>query len=362
MKLFNKKYLNVATYILITVFVATGAATSCQKKSTDKVSKVETAQIPDYYTCPMHSQIHSDKPGQCPICGMTLVPVYREKESGGENLQKNAVKNSTDEDEDSVVVEGVRISTERQQLIGVKRAKVTRQKIRKELRTTGRVAFDPELALAVREYMNTPGNEILRQAAYSRLRLLGMGEDEIHRLSQGQNAASYTSLYLPEKGGAVWVYATLYEGDMGKVKTGDGATIQLPDKNSPEFTGRVHSLAVTVDAATRTIRARIFVPGAGGKLLPDTYVNVSLYSEKGDAVMVPQSAIVDTGEKQMVFVIEDDNRFVPRAVHLGAESGDMVAILHGLSEGETVVSSAAFLIDSETQLKSPMSSPGHHHD
>lgn len=296
-----------------------------------------------YYTCPMHPQIHKDHPGQCPICGMTLVPVYSSPptpplKKGGEG--------------------GISISPDRQQLIGVKTTKAEKKPAMREIRTTGRVAFDPDLAVAQREYLEIVQNvPSLKDAARSNLRLKGMSEEEIRELDRRRGEPGVrpyaTSLYLPSPTDPVWIYATLFQDEMDLVKSGDAAAISLPSDSSVTWEGTVKSIDPVVDAATRSVRARILVTTGTATLRPDTFVNVTLKSDLGEALVVPSSAILDTGERKVVFVRTGD-RFETRDVSVGPKLGDNAVIKSGVSEGEEVVSGAAFLVDSESQLKAAM--------
>ena len=284
-----------------------------------------------HYTCPMHHQIHEDKPGNCPICGMKLIPVYKEKGD------KNEVS--------------VEVSAESQNLVGVRTTKAVRKRVTATIQTTGRVAFDPELSVAIREYLSVMNSDYdLRRGAIARLKLLGMGDEEIRSIPSRQKA--YESLYLPTKSGSVWVYATAYENELAYLRPGTKAEIQNPYLKNLKFSGVIRSLSPVVDPATRSITARIEVSGAGGKLLPDSFVNVLMEVDLGMSLIIPRSAMLDSGEDQIVFIQRDKTRFVRRSVTAGPEAGDDIVILEGLEEGEEIVSSATFLIDSESRLKS----------
>lgn len=255
-----------------------------------------------HYTCPMHPQIHEDHPGDCPICHMKLVPVY--KEGGGSPTQAPTGGPS------------VQISPERQQLIGIKTATVLKKPVAREIRTVGRVAFDQELATAQREFLEIARNvPSLKSAATSRLRILGMSEEEIRNLDR----APTTSLYLPKPGGIVWVYATLFAGEMDLVPPGTEAEISIPSGSEKTFTGTVRAVDPVVDPATRSVRARIEVPGAGGTLRPDTFVNVSLKVDLGEALTIPKSALIDTGTRKVAFVVQEGNRFQSREIRTGPD-------------------------------------------
>lgn len=324
---------------LIPVVLAGGIVlTACTAKK--RVPSEASDQQPEisYYTCPMHPQIRRDHPGNCPICGMALVPVYKggnhdhgpetSPSSGGPTLD---------------------ISPERQQLIGVRTVVAKRQEAVQEIRTVGRVAFDPGLAVAQREYIDIARNvPSLKEAATARLRLLGMAPEEIRALDGRNNAG----LYLPGAKDSLWIYATLYQDEADLVRPGSKARISSPSGNeSAPLEGIVRSIDPVVDPMSRTLRARIEVPKAGSRFRPDAYVNVSLRSDLGRAILVPKSALIDTGKRKIVFVVQEGRRFQARNVETGPEAGDDVVILKGLEEGESVVTGATFLVDSESQLK-----------
>jgi multidrug efflux pump subunit AcrA (membrane-fusion protein) len=340
------------TKIIIGILIAVTAAgttilVSCAKKTTQEHETEKAGEI-SHYTCPMHPQIHEDHPGECPICHMRLVPVYKEKAP----------------EEKPAGAPSVSISTERQQLIGVKTGPVEKKAVAKEIRTFGRVAFDPELAIAQREFVEIVKNvPSLKEAATSRLKLLGMSDQEIRDLEtkarKGVRPSTPTDLYLPEPGESVWVYASLYEYELPLVEIGNRATISSP--SFPEsLEGTIRAIDPVLDPMTRTARARIEVPGAGGQVKPESYFNVSIKIDLGEQLTVPKSAVIDTGTRQMVFVVHDGRHFQAREVKIGAEAGDDRVVREGLTEGETVATSAAFLIDSESQLKAAVTGMGEH--
>lgn len=295
-----------------------------------------------HYVCPMHSQITDDRLGKCPICGMDLVPVY---EDGSTNAGGGIEKS----EEGGVKVNGVLITPERRQLIGIKTMILKKKKIFIEVRASGRVAFDPDLSIAVREYLTVLGDPELRRSAAMRLRLLGMGDEEIARIPAHRN--EYQNLFLPGKGGRVWIYAALYESDAGIVKPGMEALISLPHAPNKALTGFVRSLSPVVDPLTRSVKARIEVKNSEGLLRPDTYVDVTIKSDFGEGLAIPRSGLIDTGVRHIAFVMDEHDRFEARNIATGPHAGDDVIVLEGLKEGERIVTSAAFLVDSESLLK-----------
>ncbi len=242
----------------------------------------------------------------------------------------------------------VHISQQSQQLIGLKTAVVEEKELHTTIETTGRVAFDPELAVAIREYltiaMNDPG---LRRYAITRLKMLGMGDEEIRTLPARRK--DYESLYL-QGGNTTWVYAALYQNDLPSVRPGMKARIYLPGNRAKSWEGVVRSISPTVDPQTRNLQARIEVKNASD-LRPDMYLNISILSPAGRGLVIPRDALVDTGAEQLVYVVKDGMVFSPRRVQVGKHTGEGIEILQGLQPGEIVVSSATFLIDSESRIR-----------
>ncbi|HET6373589.1 MAG TPA: efflux RND transporter periplasmic adaptor subunit [Candidatus Polarisedimenticolia bacterium] len=148
----------------------------------------------------------------------------------------------------------------------------------------------------------------------------------------------------------VWVDASIYEYEVPLVRTGQDATVDLPYTPGKVLHGRISYIYPYLDEATRTVRVRIEFQNSGGALKPGMYAEVAVRTSQGAGLAVPKTAILDTGSRKLVFVSRGDGRFDPREIKTGILAGDYYEVIDGLKEGEQVVTSANFLIDSESQL------------
>jgi len=149
----------------------------------------------------------------------------------------------------------------------------------------------------------------------------------------------------------VWVIADVYESEIGRVRVGLRAVLDLPAYPGERFSGRVTFIYPALAAGSRTLQARVEFRNPGMKLRPGMYGDVTLDLGESNAIVIPADALVDTGEVQYVFVSKGAGRFEPRRVRAGWSGGGRVAVLDGLAEGERVVTSANFLLDSESRLR-----------
>lgn len=257
--------------------------------------------------------------------------------------------------------------------------------------------YSPELYLAETEYLlsldmptNSMGEaaELRRTAATTKLRYWDISEDQIRDLErtrepkktlrvnaprdgivvekmvfQGQMVEAGAKLYRLADLATVWIQAQVYEQDLPFVKLGQEAVVSLASQPDPKFRGRVTYVYPMVDDKTRTARVRMEFHNPGYFLKPGMYATVEMTSELApSAVLVPDMAVLRSGEKNTVFVALDGGHFEPRTVVLGPRSeNDMYAVLSGLKEGEQIVTSGQFLLDSESQLREAiqkMSRPG----
>lgn len=155
----------------------------------------------------------------------------------------------------------------------------------------------------------------------------------------------------------VWVEAEVFEQDLSLLRTGQRATVSLEAYPGETFPGRVTYVYPTVSVEARTARVRLELSNEERRLKPGMYATVRLAAPpRSPAVTVPQSAVLNTGERSVVFVRRDDGALVPREVETGLTGDDRIEVLAGLADGETVVSSAAFLIDAESSLGAAMGS------
>ncbi|AVP97236.1 HlyD family secretion protein [Ahniella affigens] len=158
----------------------------------------------------------------------------------------------------------------------------------------------------------------------------------------------------------VWVVANVPAGQLGRLAVGDAATFTTPSAPGREFAGQVTFLEPILDRASRSVRVRIALANADGVLRPGLFGDALLTSTPGEpSIVVPRSAILDSGTRQIALVEVGPGRFEPREVRLGARSGDRVAVLDGLRDGETVVTYGNFLIDAESNLGAAMQGMSH---
>ena len=150
----------------------------------------------------------------------------------------------------------------------------------------------------------------------------------------------------------VWVLANVYEQDLPWVKLGAGVTLTQTASQGPERHGRVSFIAPDLAADTRTGTVRIAVSNADGLLKPGMYIDAVMHASLGKRLAIPESAVLPTGERSIVFVDLGEGRLVPREVTLGARAGDWYEVRAGLSTGERVVTSGNFLVAAESRLRS----------
>jgi RND family efflux transporter MFP subunit len=156
-----------------------------------------------------------------------------------------------------------------------------------------------------------------------------------------------------------WVYATIYEYELEWVKLGQEAVILSASYPGKEFKGKIVAIDPVFDAMTRSVRARIKVNNQGGWLKPDMYVDVQMSSDLGAHLAVPKEAIMDSGLRKIVFLVLDSGHFKPAEIKTGVSTEEYAQVLEGLKEGDTVVVSGNFLIDSESKLKAALEGTSH---
>jgi RND family efflux transporter MFP subunit len=160
-----------------------------------------------------------------------------------------------------------------------------------------------------------------------------------------------TRLYAIADLSRIWVYAQVFQDDVGRLKPNDSAQITVDAYPERTFRGRIESILPQVDITTRTVRVRLEVANVDLKLKPGMFVNSAFKTNTGRHLVVPASAVLQSGTRQLAFVDEGGGRLTPKDVVLGPRVGDDVIILQGLTAGQRIVTSANFLIDSESQLQ-----------
>lgn len=154
----------------------------------------------------------------------------------------------------------------------------------------------------------------------------------------------------------VWVMAEVYEADLAAIRLGMFATIETPSAPGRKLRGQVTFISPTLEAATRTTGVRIELMNPGGLLKPDMFADVTLDTDLGTVLFVPETAIIDAGARKLAFVDLGEGRYEPREVTLGARAERGFVVLKGLAEGEKTVVAANFLIDSESSLRAAVQS------
>jgi Cu(I)/Ag(I) efflux system membrane fusion protein len=175
-------------------------------------------------------------------------------------------------------------------------------------------------------------------------------------ITPGQHFDRYAEFYRIADLSEVWIVADVFGEDAQNIQSGAGARLTLRDQHGT-FLARVSNTLPQVDPETHVMKLRLEANNPGFRLRPDMFVDVELPVGGGAGLTVPQDAVIDSGDQQRVFVERSPGVFEPRTVQIGWRSGDRVAIVHGLAEGERVVVEGTILVDSETRLRSPAPAP-----
>lgn len=169
---------------------------------------------------------------------------------------------------------------------------------------------------------------------------------------EGQYVTPKTELYMLADLSKVWVYADIYEYELPWVTVGDSVEMQLTGVPGKTFKGRLAYIYPYAEAKTRTIKVRLEFQNKDLLLKPDMFADVFIHASRQiDAVVVPAEAVVRSGIREQVFVVRGPGKFEPREVKLGVTTDGMTQIMEGVKAGEEIVSSALFLIDSESKLR-----------
>ncbi|MGH7165563.1 MAG: efflux RND transporter periplasmic adaptor subunit [Nitrospiraceae bacterium] len=156
----------------------------------------------------------------------------------------------------------------------------------------------------------------------------------------------------------LWILADIYEYELPLIKVGQGATVTLSYDPHTQLHGHVGFIYPTLDPKTRTAKVRFELDNPNDKLKPDMYANVELKVNLGTRLAVPQEAVIESGQKQLVFIHHGGGRLEPRLIKTGVKTENYYEVLDGLKEKDHVVTSANFLIDSESRLKAVVESMG----
>jgi len=187
-----------------------------------------------------------------------------------------------------------------------------------------------------------------------KLLAMGMSEAEIDELEK--RGKPQQNLYLPgSEDKNVWVYITIYEYEVGLVKTGTPVEVGAIAYPGEIFKGEVVSVTPILESATRTLKVRALVDNPANKLKLEMFVNVVIKYDLGEKLAVPDDAVMHTGTRDIVFVADPNGYFESRVVTLGAKARGYYEVLRGLAADESVVTSGNFLIDSESKLNAVLS-------
>jgi Cu(I)/Ag(I) efflux system membrane fusion protein len=375
---------------------------ACKQKTTPAVTANKS-----YYTCSMHPQIHEDHPGNCPICHMTLIKV--ELTSGNNQNTKNKLALTVSQ----IKLAGIEIDTVRLESVGSEKiltgtvtidqnqsdqlsARLAGRIQRLYIRTQGENLaagqpvydiYSEDLSEAEKEYLlalqqqkelNNPDVDYhkLISAAENKLLLWGLSQTQIKKLAasgkvsssvtvlsktsgtvteidvhEGDYVTEGTNIIKTDNLNSLWVEAQLYANETSLYHEGDKVNISFPDLGGKLITGKVTFINPELSTATKVNLIRISIPNVQKTIRPGMLAYISAISNRQKTLAVPVSALITNGKGSMVWIRNTDGSFSMRQVSLGTGNQIYTPIISGLAEGDLVVTSGAYLLNSEYIFK-----------
>ncbi len=362
-----------------------------------------------YWRAPMDPTYIRDEPGKSPM-GMDLVPVYEDEGDGGNfvKIDPNVVQNigvrttKVKLADISRSIRTVGLVTYDESKLAKIQSKVKGWVEKLYINETGRKVkngtilleiYSPDLVSTQEEYLLAlkyrdalkegtresiaKSGETLLKSARRRLELFDVPEHQIVELEKSRDVKKTLHIHSSANGvivkknivegmyvqpgdtlyeiadlTKVWVNADVYENEIPHVKIGQRAKLRMASFPGRTFTGKIAYIYPFMDSKSRSVKVRLEFDNSDGELKPDMYGDVTLFAEmKEKVIAAPTESVIRTGSRSILFVDKGEGRFEPRDVTIGFESEGMLEIRSGVEPGESVVTSAQFLIDSESKLR-----------
>ncbi len=355
------------------------------------------------YTCSMHPQVRQDEPGDCPICGMDLIPVsdddddqdddpflftMRESHSTWANVRTQKVEAAHSGTTLRLIGEVVVNEKEERLLTAHFPGRIERLYADFTGRFIGQgerlaTLYSPELMQAQQELIQAVSTKEsqprLYNAARERLKLFNLTEAQINQIEESKQASATTDIYATRSGyltmraisegdyvntgqtlfaiaglANVWVELDAYESQLRQIRAGQQAKVELPASPGTALTGQVEFVDPFINPQTRTARVRITLPNPGNLLKPGMLVNATLTGAGEHQLVIPETAVLWTGKRSVVYVKKSqDNGFTFefREIETGPRTAEGYTVRSGLSEGEEIAVSGVFAIDAAAQLR-----------
>lgn len=418
MKLLGNKYLQAALFIIIGFFIAwlifsdgepEAQKSAHQHSEQERDEETEQEQI---WTCSMHPQIRQPEPGQCPICGMDLIPLSENKMGETEfsmseeavalaNIQTSPVQKAVPEkelrlqgkikpDETELSLITARYSGRLEKLY----VDYTGAEVQKGQKLAS--IYSPELITAQKELLEAKSfkedNPSLYRAARQKLRLWNLSEEQIEQIEKKEEVMEVIDILAPESGtvtkrsstlgeyinegtvlfeianlNKLWGVFDAYESDLQWINEGDKVTYSVKSLAGREFTSKISFIDPVIDPKTRTADVRINIDNHNKKLKPNMFIKGTVVAElpiEKESLMIPKTAVMWTGKRSVTYVRtspeDEEPVFEFREITLGEDLGNAYLVFNGLEAGDQVVTHGTFKVDAAAQLagkKSMMNRP-----
>ena len=427
-----KTKINKREIVIITIAMAAGLifgwiffhGSGNTNYETEHNHELQAGQEKTIWTCSMHPQIKMDEPGQCPICGMDLIPLENDMEdeaAAPEEIQMSEAAIKLAEVETAIVKKGKpertvfllgtvkpdeRNISELTARFGGRIEKLfvnfTGQNVKKGQKLA--MIYSPELISAQKELLEAlkykETNPGFYKATRTKLKLWDLSEEQIDNLEKAGETQHYFELLSPISGTVtmrhvslgdyvkegnplfevinlrkVWVMFDAYESDLPWIRIGDEMNFTIQSVPGKTFSGKVKYIDPFINAKTRVAKVRVELNNPNLELKPEMYASGTLKSkmEQTDDLLIPRSSVLWTGKRAVVYVKVPNRKqtsFVYREIGLGPQAGNFYVVLDGLHEGEEIAINGVFKIDASAQLagKPSMMNPeggkastGHNH-